>query len=181
MHFGDLSTFDTRKVHLSTIPSLTARACDLSTGSNASVAGPLGDLPPFETKDLQKPRSHVWNVASTERTLDSLLSRQIERASRVLFPFFFRTSVSLSFVARCSIGCVFYFGVERFLPDTRFLYDTLEQHLVVHGNRRNRNFNESKTSVLHEEPRNGRLSRAFRYREVWKGCEETQACPFREP
>lgn len=92
----------------------------------------------------------------------------------------FLSHVSSSFVARCSIGCLLFRsgkGVRMFFAR---MYDTREQHLV-HGNRRNRNFNESKTSVLHEESRNGRLSRAFRYREVWKGCEETQVCPFREP
>lgn len=68
---------------------------------------------PSKQRDL-----HVRNVSSP--------SRRIERASRVPFPFFFRMSVSSSFVARCSTGCLLFRSGKR---GRRFL-----RECTIHGN-----------------------------------------------
>lgn len=103
MHFDDLGTFDTRKVHLSSIPPLTVRARDLSAASIANVAGPRRSSSPSETKDPPSSREAMPGTWPSEWTLSRLsLSRRIESMPSD----FASSSVFLSRVHRVEIRTV---------------------------------------------------------------------------
>lgn len=190
VHSDDLDTFDTRKVHLSPIPPLTvrARARDLSAASIANVAGPRrpSSLWNKGSPAAAKPRLERGRVTGLESFL--FLSRRIERVfshSRLLVRFSFarplrRNPHGAPRVSFSSKGD----DVAR-IRDTR-------KHRVARAAllRWDWNFNESKTSVPHEEKRVIPHVTPCRETDDYPGRLDTekcgkgarkQACLFREP
>lgn len=151
MHFGDLGTFDTRKVHLSPIPPLTALTrficrVDRERGRTWGTFFPL-------KQRLSEPRSHAWNVAEWVEFSIFSLAKSRESRARACFSSHFSLAPP---------GAVYAGEPSQVRPtakggDVARKCDT-RKHLPVQGTRWDWNFNESKTSVPHEESRSRRLS-----------------------
>lgn len=159
-----------RKVHLFAIPPLTVRAIYLPRLSRTWTSETFLPL------KQRIPRSHAWNVAEWVATRPFLfLSNRIERARlafpspRLRFSLVRPSKVSARFEGLTTLGA---YAIHRNASSSSGGTSLGPEFQRIEN-----------TSVPHEEnrvippcssvPRNGRLSRAFRYREVRKGCEET--------
>lgn len=156
-----------RKVHLFAIP-LTVRA----RARRSRTWPDLGDFPPSETKDPEKPG--LWPSEWTPFSFSLAENRKTVSHFRLL------ASVFLSRVRHC-IEAPGYPSSSKGDDAGRIHRKRLvvrAAYLVGAGISTNRKHlraarRETCDSPCFSVPRNGRLSRAFRYREVRKGCEET--------